>query len=113
MKSTRQVALENEEVVERATERLAEKNIQEDTTIMDGTLIGMVPTRRIFEFGILSTGDLLHGRIGLEVEEPHRLAAIYTNRRVWVRIRRVQIGRAEPKYTLLEVLRLADSPVPV
>ena len=68
----REVALGNAAAVQRATERLDDKNIQENTTIRDGTLIGMVPARRFFEFRALDSDEQIEGRIGVEVEEPYR-----------------------------------------
>ena len=100
----REVALRNADEVERATQRLAPRNIQETTNLMDGVLIGMVPARRFFEFQIPGSDDRIEGRIGLEIQEPYRMAALYTNTQVSARIRRVQIGRGQPKYTLLDIL---------
>ena len=109
----REVALGNAAAVQRATERLDDKNIQENTTIRDGTLIGMVPARRFFEFQALNSNEQIEGRIGVEVEEPYRIAVIYTNTLVRASIRRVQVGRGQPKYTLLEILGPAQTPEPV
>ena len=107
--NTREVALKSPSDVERATERLAARNIDQETTNMDGTLIGLVPGRRFFEFRPQGTTDPIQGRIGQEVQEPYRAAVRYTNREVTVRIRRVQVGRGQPKYTLLEILGLVDA----
>ena len=90
--------------MERATRRLAPRNIQETTNLIAGVLIGMVPARRFFEFQIPGSDDSIEGRIGLEVQEPYRMAALYTNTQVRASIRRVQIGRGQPKYTLLDIL---------
>ena len=106
--NTREVALKSPSEVERATDRLAARNIAEETTTMNGTLIGMVPSRRFFELGIWGTIDIIQGRIGQEVQAPYRVAADYTNRVVRARIRRVQVGRGQPKYTLLEILGPVD-----
>ena len=100
----REVALKNADEVERATRRLAPRNIQETTNLIAGVLIGMVPARRFFEFQIPGSDDSIEGRIGLEVQEPYRMAALYTNTQVRASIRRVQIGRGQPKYTLLDIL---------
>ena len=100
----REVALRNADEVERATRRLAPRNIQETTNLIAGVLIGMVPARRFFEFQIPGSDDNIEGRIGLEVQDPYRMAALYTNTQVRASIRRAQIGRGQPKYTLLDIL---------
>ena len=104
----REVALRTRSDVEQAMSRLATRNIVEATTTMTGTLIGMVPSRSSFEFRERNTDEPIQGRIGHELEAPYRMAATYTNREVRVRIRRVQVGRSQPQYTLLEILGLAD-----
>ena len=107
--NNREVALRNLEEADQAMKRLVTRNIVEATTTMTGTLIGMVPSRSSFEFRERNTDEPIQGRIGHELEAPYRMAATYTNREVRVRIRRVQVGRSQPKYTLLEILGLADT----
>ena len=106
----REVALRNSGEVEKATRRLAERNIEGRTTIMTGTLIGIVPARGFFEFMVSDTGELIEGRIGHEIRDPYRVASRYANQEVRARIRRLQVGQGQPKYTLLEILGPADSP---
>ena len=102
--NSREVALRTPREVEQATRRLAARNIEEETATVNGTLIGMVPRGKFFELGILGTDEPIQGRIGQEVQAPYRVAAEYTNREVTARIRRVQVGLGQPKYTLLEIL---------
>ena len=109
----REVALRNPGEVERAVNRLAERNIREETKTMDGTLIGIVPARGFFEFGPSGADESMEGRIGLEIHDPYRVAARYTNQEVRARIRRLQVGDGEPKYTLLEILGLVDALPPL
>ena len=106
----REVALGNSSEVERASRRLAERNIQEKTDTMTGTLIGTVPARRFFEFRASDSGDTIEGRIGREIPNPYRVGARFTNRMVRARIRSVQVGQGQPKYTLLEILGTVDEP---
>ena len=96
--------LSSADEVERATERLAPRNTRQETTIRNGTLIGTVPARRFFEFHEQGADQTIEGRIGLEAQNPYDLAALYTNTLVRARIRRVQVGQGQPKYTLLEIL---------
>ena len=106
----REVALRNPNEVEQATRRLAERNIEEGIATLNGTLIGMVPTRGVFEFRTTDSDETLQGRIGQEVHEPYRVAARYTSREVRARIRRVRVGQGQPKYSLVEILGPADGP---
>ena len=101
--SGREVALRNPEEVEQATNRLAKRNIREEVATLNGTLIGMVPIRGEFEFRV-TDGERIRGRIGHEIPDPYRVAARYTNIEVEARVRRIQVGQGQPKYTLLEVL---------
>ena len=105
----REVALRNPGEVEQATRRLANQNIEQGTTTTTGTLIGILPARRFFEFRISDTDELIEGRIGQEIHDPYGVAARYTNREVRARIRRLQVGQGQPKYTLLEILRPVDN----
>ena len=100
----REVALRDHGEVERAVNRLALQNIREETTTTTGTLISIVPARRFFKFRISDTGEFMEGRIGQEIHDPYRVAARYANREVRARIRRLQVGQGQPKYTLLEML---------
>ncbi len=106
----RETSLRNSSEVEKVSRRLAERNIQQKTETMTGTLIGLVPARRMFEFSSQEGGDPIEGRIGREIRDPYRVGARFTNRMVRARIRSIQVGQGQPKYTLLEVLGTVDSP---
>ena len=104
----REVALRDPGEVERAVNRLAARNIREETRTMDGVLTGIVPAKGFFEFGTSGADESIEGRIGQEVHDPYRVAARYTNEEIRARIRRLQVGEGQPKYTLLEILGRAD-----
>ena len=99
----REVALRDPNEVERAATRLAARNIKEETVTVDGNLIGVVPARRVFELETPDGDENIQGKIGQEIHDPYRIAAIYTNRRIRVRIRQLQVGDGQPQYTLLEI----------
>jgi hypothetical protein len=50
--------------IERAYQRTQETDVVEDDIILEGTLIGVVPVRRIFEFRIRETGEVISGKVG-------------------------------------------------
>ena len=104
----REVALRNPDEVNQAMRRLSTRNIVEATTTMTGILIGMIPSRSSFEFRERNTDEPIQGRVGHELEFPYRMAATYTNREVIIEIRRVQVGQSQPRYTLLQIVGLAD-----
>lgn len=106
----KEVALRNSAEVEKAGRRLAERNIQEKTDTVIGTLIGTVPTRRFFEFRAWDSDKPIEGRIGRDIPDPYRVGARFTNQMVRARIRSIQVGQGQPKYTLLEVLGTVDGP---
>ena len=100
----REVALRDEREVNQAARRLAVRNITEETITTNGTLVGMVPARGVFEFRMSDTGETIAGRIGQDITAPYRDAAVYANTEVIARIRQVRVGRGQPKFTLLEIL---------
>ena len=103
-----EVALRDQGEVEKAARRLARRNIKEETITTNGTLIGMVPARGLFELRVSDTDELITGRIGPEITAPYRAAVIYANREVRATMRRTQVGQGQPKHTLLEILGLLD-----
>ncbi len=109
----REVALGNSAEVETAGRRLAEKNIQQKTDILTGILLGTVPARRFFEFRPSDSERPIEGRIGREIQDPYRVGARFTNRMVRARIRSIQVGQGQPKYTLLEILGTIAGPEPL
>ena len=104
----REVALSNPGEVEDVAKRLAGQEIRDETNTVNGTLIGMVPGRRLFEFQISGSGEHIEGRTGREISDPYRIAARYTNAEVRARVRQIQVGRGEPRHTLLEILGPVD-----
>ena len=104
----REVALRNPGEVEDVAKRLAGQETKDETNTVNGTLIDMVPTRRFFEFQVSNSGENIEGRIGREITDPYRIAARYTNEEVRARIRQIQVGQGEPKYTLLKILEPVD-----
>ena len=104
----REVTLTDPGEVERAVNRLALQNIREETSTTTGTLISIVPDRRFFEFRASSTDAFIEGRMGQEIHDPYRVAARYANRKVRAKIRQLQVGQSQPKYTLLEIQGTAD-----
>ncbi len=102
------MALRNPGEVEDVAKRLAGQETKDETNTVNGTLIDMVPTRRFFEFQVSNSGENIEGRIGREITAPYRIAARYTNEEVRARIRQIQVGQGEPKYTLLKILEPVD-----
>lgn len=100
----RYVALRTPGEVEEAGRRLARRNIEEETTGHAGTLTNIDPARRLFELRLSANDELIQGRIGQEVKDPHRIAARYSNMAVTATVRRVRVGESQPKYTLLGIL---------
>ena len=107
------MALRDHGEVQKATNRLSKRNIREETSTMDGTLIGTVPARRYFEFGPWGADESIEGRIGQEIHDPYWVAARYANQEVRATMRRIQVGQGQPKYSLVEILELVDDLPPL
>lgn len=102
------VQFDTAEEIKNAAERLNPSNIENRTELFIGTMIGIIPTTRDFQFN--PTGqEPIRGRIGLEIQNPYETGQQYTNRRVLAAIRTVRIGRGIPKHTLISVSDLPET----
>lgn len=100
----RYVALRTPDEVERANRRLAPDNIEQGIANESGTLTELVPAERSFHLRLSESGQLVKGRIGWEINDPHRIADRYTNREVTATVRWIRVGESQPKLTLLGIV---------
>lgn len=85
--------------------RLREENIHEVEESKTGEFLGVLPTRRTFEFRVADTGEVISGKVGRNVDDPAAINELL-RRQLTVRVYSRRVGHGRPKYVLQS---LADS----
>ena len=98
-----EVRFETAREIEDSAKHLGDKNIQETSESILGTIIGVIPARRRFQLDRFSDGTPIEGRIGRELRNPLTTVQPYTNRLVLAQIRSIRVGRGRPKYSLTSI----------
>ena len=99
------VELTSSEDIERVAKRLNPANVEDRTTQVTGTMIGVIPTTRQFELAPFG-GPPIQGRVTPDIGDPYQMARELTNRPVSATIRTIRIGRGAPRHTLVAVFQL-------
>ena len=99
------VELSSSEDIERVAKRLNPANVEDRTTQVTGTMLGVVPTTRHFELAPFD-GPSIQGRVAADIRDPHQTAREFNNRQVSATIRTIRIGRRAPRHTLVNVFHL-------
>jgi len=88
--------------VRQSLDRLGRDNFHEETQSYFGVFLGVLPTRRTFEFRISSDGNVISGKIGSEISDPDSI-----NRSlglpVSIALTATRLGRGRAKYVLKEL----------
>ena len=87
--------------VRRSQGRLSPENIHEEVREITGRIIGILPSRRTFEFLEDETGELISGRIDRAIEDAAEINQ-FLSRSLKIRVDSKQVGTARPRYVLLE-----------
>ena len=83
-----------------SAERLTSDNIKESEATFTGEFQGVLPKGRTFEFKVLEGGDVIRGKVGLEIPDPDVLNREKLHQLVNVRFDVIQVGQGRPRYTL-------------
>ena len=102
------VELTSSEDIKRVAERLNPANVEDRTTQVTGTMIGVVPATRQFELAPFD-GPSIQGRVAPDIRDPYQTARDFTNRQVSATIRTIRIGRRAPRHTLVHVFQLTTA----
>jgi hypothetical protein len=101
------------EQVRRSNSRLAQDNIHECDEVIEGQFLGVLPTRRTFEFQRDDSPEIIVGKVSAEVEEPAAINDVL-NQKLTAKMRCRRVGEGRPRYILQEYsLREPQSPDPV
>ena len=98
------VELTSSEDIERVAKRLNPANVEDRTTQVTGTMIGVIPATRQFELAPFD-GPSIQGRVAPDIRDPYQTARDFTNRQVSATIRTIRIGRRAPRHTLVHVFQ--------
>ena len=98
------VELTSSEDIERVAKRLNPANVEDRTTQVTGTMIGVIPATRQFELPPFD-GPSIQGRVAPDIRDPYQTARDFTNRQVSATIRTIRIGRRAPRHTLVHVFQ--------
>jgi hypothetical protein len=86
--------------VRRSVERLSRDNIHEEEQWMEGDFLGVLPKRRTFEFRITETGEIISGKVGLDIADAGVINHIL-GRPIRILVMATRIGGGRPRYVLL------------
>jgi hypothetical protein len=99
-------AFSNIEQVTTSLDRLSADNIHEETMRMTGSLTGVLPNRRHFEFVRDGEQQPIFGTISPMVEEPGLLAGGHWGDRFDVEMTVTRVGNGRPRYVLVSARRI-------
>ena len=102
------VELTSSDAIESVAKRLNPANMEDRTTQVTGTMIGVVPATRQFELAPFD-GPSIQGRVAPDIRDPYQTARDFTNRQVSATIRTIRIGRRAPRHTLVHVFQQATA----
>lgn len=87
--------------------RLATDNRHEETVVLNGTLLGVLPCSRTFEFRSVDN-ELIKGRISQTIDEPESLNS-FLGKELVVHMLKATVGEARPRYQLVREPEEAES----
>lgn len=86
--------------VRRSEGRLSRDNIHEDRRQMEGVFQGVLPKKRTFEFRIVSSQEIIAGKVGADIPDAgainHLLEQVTT-----IEVQVTRVGNGRPRYVLL------------
>ncbi|MFK3941888.1 hypothetical protein ACI2KC_09400 [Pseudomonas monteilii] len=95
---TRSFRFADVEQVKRSKARLSRDNIKEQDEEINGSFVGVLPEKRLFEFKTVD-GEVIYGRIPTDIASPNEINNnLYTPVKIVVTARR--IGSSNPRYRL-------------
>ncbi len=88
--------------VERAAARLTEGNVRQIGEELTGSFQGVLPMRRTFEFKVTGHDEVIAGKVGPAVLDPHQLND-HLREETTIRVTTTQVGAGQPRYILEDV----------
>jgi len=100
----------NIEAVRRGLDQISGNNIAEKEEFMTGTLLGILPNRRSFEFKDRVSQSITHGKISPAIEDPQFLNQ-YLQHEVTIQVVKTQIRDRKPRYVLRDIRSVGNDPL--
>ena len=98
--------------IERVAERLNPDNIEDRTTRVTGTMLGVIPMMRLFEIRPFDPAPFdrptIDGTVAQEIQDLYHTTREFSNKAVSATIRTISIGRGIPRYSLVDVALLSN-----
>ncbi|MFH1115671.1 MAG: hypothetical protein V1792_17315 [Pseudomonadota bacterium] len=86
--------------IRRSVERLSQDNLHEEEKWIEGSFQGVLPNRRTFEFRDTEAGEIISGKVGLDIEDAGTINHIL-EQPVRIQVMATRIGNGRPRYVLL------------
>ena len=93
--------------VRRSFERISPDNLHEDEQILRGQFMGVLPTRRSFEFRLEGTNQILVGKISSAVGDAHEINT-HLDRIIEIEVMVTSVGNGRPRYLLQNMPKWND-----
>ena len=95
--------------VRKSWERLGQENLHEELLTVEGVFEGVLPRLRTFEFRVKDTGELVTGKIGPGVDDPHILNK-HLHDLARITIQATKVGSGRPRYVLYSLPEWSEPP---
>lgn len=96
------------EQVRRSLNRLNQENLHTSDLRLTGELLGILPTRRAFEFLPVGRPDVVTGKIAMSIADTKALNK-YVGYETQIHVAVTQVGTGRPRYLLLEEPELSPA----
>jgi hypothetical protein len=99
----RRFSFESREQTRISVGRMSDENVQETMEVFEGVFEGAMPNkRRTFEFRVRGSADVIVGRFGPEVADPHEIAA-NIGQECAIEVQVTHVGTGRPRYVLVRM----------
>lgn len=97
--------------VRNSLDRLSRNNLLEETIVVEGQFVGVLPGRKSFEFLVTATGETLTGRFAAGIQNPESVNK-HLYEQVSVTLVRTVAGRGRPRHVLTALPAAWSAPLP-
>ena len=91
------------EQLKQAAEHLKEDNITETEQSLYGTLLGVLPASKVFEFKLSETDTIIKGKISPEFKDTDSTYQKWVNQKLTINCKLITVGQGTPRYTLIGI----------
>jgi hypothetical protein len=88
--------------IRRSLDRLSRDNLHEEEINLSGIFLGVLPTKRTFEFKLQQNDEIISGKVGATISSPAELNA-HLEELATIKVMTTRVGTGKPRYLLLEM----------